>query len=122
MLSFLVTTVVYAAVLSVMPWVKHKGFGSCLAVAAIMAGLRLVLVVVALPFVVGLGLFTAIPVLGWLMGPPLLVLLCLAVNTLALYAADQMIEDFEIATMGDTALTAIATGVLSGIVMKIFGA
>ena len=122
MVGFVLSALVYAAVLSFIPWVQHKGYVSCFLVALIMAVVRIPLVLFAIPLFVSLAIFSAIPIIGWTIGPLLLMILSLLVNTVALYVADRVIEDFKIATIGHTALTALVTGFVSGIVLKLLGA
>mgnify|MGYP006282631933 CR=1 FL=1 len=119
-INFLIGAVIYAVILAILPWVKHKGFGACLIVAIIMSILSRVVSVLLMPLVLGLAIWSVIPILGWLTGPPLLFLLVWFVNTLSLWLADQAIEDFEIKTFGQTALTALISGILYAAITSIF--
>ncbi len=107
MIGFLISCAISAAILSFIPMVKHKGFGACFAVAAIMALLNvLLLTVAALPTML-VGLLVFLLPFGSVLMPISVLLISWLINTVSLYFADQAIEDFEIKTIGDTAITAL---------------
>jgi len=118
LVRFLVSAAIYALVLSVVPWVKHKGYGACFAVAIIMAGVRIPLLMFAFPLLLSLVFFSTIPFIGWILGSLAVILLTWSIHTIALYLADQAIEDFEIKSFGDTALTALVTGLFSFVLLR----
>jgi len=110
-INFVLYCAISAAILSAIPLVKSKSFGASMAVAALMSIFASIISVLTIPAKIVGYLVVFIPFLNIILLP--LVSLCFAwlTSTLALYIADQMIEDFEIKSFSDTALTALALGI-----------
>ncbi|PCJ21598.1 MAG: hypothetical protein COB02_03095 [Candidatus Cloacimonadota bacterium] len=109
LISFLINTLIAAGVLSILPIARYQDFGSCFIVSAI-AGFFATLLWFVHPIVQFILLpFTMIPIFGpLLIGLPAFFLTAFLVNTVALYAADQMIEEFEIDGLVNTGLASLS--------------
>ena len=119
----LIGAVFNAVILAALPFVKYKNFFSCLSTAALAA-------VIAIP-VNFLGGFVAkitalllwfIPFFGpALINPIVQLILLWTMSAISLYAADQIIEDFEIPTMGQTFQAALLLGIAQLVAGVIIG-
>ena len=107
LISFVLWLGISAVILSVLPLVKSKGFAPCFSVALVMTVAGRILAYFAFPAYVAAIFLAFIPILGWLMLPVVILAIGWFINTVALYIADQLIEDFEIKTFADTAITAL---------------
>lgn len=107
LLKFILWCAVSGAILSAIPMVKSKSLGASMAVAAIMSVLHTIISFFMIPakFVAIMLMF--IPFLNVILAPLAFIIIAWVINTLALYGADQMISDFKIDGIGDTALTAL---------------
>jgi uncharacterized membrane protein YvlD (DUF360 family) len=107
LIKFVLWCAVSGAILSAIPMVKSKGLGASMAVAAIMSVFQTIISFFMIPVKVVAVLVAFVPFLNIILFPLTFILIALFVNTLALYAADQIIPDFQIDGIGDTALTAL---------------
>lgn len=116
MWTVLLNLVILPFVLSKLPWVKAKSFLACVIVSVIASVLQLILWIASAP-VTSMALFIVgiIPLLNLVMVPLLVFVISLFFNTLALYAADILIEDFEISSMEDTIKTSAILSFISAV-------
>jgi uncharacterized membrane protein YvlD (DUF360 family) len=117
MIGFVICLVINAVVLTALPWVKYKSFGACMITCLLMS-----VVGWALTFFQSIAnsiiaFFTwFIPFVGpALIRPVAFFFTWWIVATIALFIADQIIEEFEIATLGRTAQTALILGILNSV-------
>ena len=112
LISVAVGIVLNALVLALLPFVRYKNFGACLQVSALTALISTL--TVPLEFVVAniAGFFLMwVPILGPLAMLVGLILLGAVLSVAALFTADQIVEDFEIATVSQTVLAAFILSV-----------
>ncbi|MCO4781467.1 MAG: phage holin family protein [Candidatus Cloacimonetes bacterium] len=121
LVSFIVNLLVSAGVLSILPMARYKDFSSCFIVSLAAAIIGTLLSSVHIIVTILISPFLLIPFFGpLLVGVPALILTSFLVNAVALYIADQMIEDFEIDGFVNTAIASLCVSLAIGLVNFIF--
>ncbi len=123
LIAFLVAIVFNALILAALPFVRYKTFISCVATAALAA-----VISVPVDFLGGILdaiakiLLIFIPFIGPLLIYPLVKIFMLWIlSALSLFVADQIIEDFEIPTLGQTFMAALLLGVAKFLAAALLG-
>jgi len=113
----LLNLILFPLVLANLPWVQSKGYKSCVMVSVLATIFQILIWVFTSPLTIGATMIAGfIPFIGEaILIPVLFFVLSLIVSTLALFIADQIVEDFEIKTMEDTFKTAVILGIISSI-------
>jgi hypothetical protein len=118
-----VAIVFNAVILAALPFVRYKSFVSCVATAALAA-----IIAVPVDFLGGVlevlakFLLLFIPFIGPLIIYPLVkIFLLWILSALSLFIADQIIEDFEIPTLGQTFMAALLLGLAKFLALAVLG-
>lgn len=120
LIKFVLWCAVSGAILSAIPMVKSKSLGASMAVAAIMSVFHTIISFFMIPVKMVAILVVFVPFLNVILAPLVFILIGLLINTLALYGADQLIEDFKIDGLGDTAITALILGICQYVISIFF--
>lgn len=117
MTFILLNLVFFPLVLANLPWVQSKGYKPCVLVSILATVFQILIWIFTSPLTIGATMIASfIPFIGEaILIPVLFFVLSLIVSTLALFIADQVIEDFEIKTMEDTFKTAVILGLISSV-------
>ena len=120
MYFILLNLVLFPFVLANLPWVKAKDYKACAMVSVLAAFFQILIWVFTSPLTVAATVIAGfIPFIGQTILIPLLFfILSLVVSTAALFIADQVVEDFEIQTLGDTFKTAMILSIISSILSQ----
>lgn len=119
--SFLVNSLVAAGVLSILPMARYKDFSSCFIVSLIAGAIGTILSSVHFIVAIIISPFMLIPLLGpLLVGLPAFLLTAFLVNAVALYIADQIIDEFEIDGLVNTGIASLCVSGATGLVSFIF--
>ena len=120
LIKFVLWCAVSGAILSAIPMVKSKSLGASMAVAALMSVFHTIISIFMIPVKMVAVLVIFVPFLNIILLPLVSIILSLFINTLALYGADQLIEDFKIEGISDTAVTALILGVCQYVISIFF--
>lgn len=116
LISIAIGIVLNALVLALLPFVRYKNFSACLQVSALTALISTLTVPLEFVVVKIAGFFLMfVPILGPLAMLAGVIMLGAVLSVAALFAADQIVEDFEISTVSQTVLAAFILSIASGV-------